>query len=391
MNKPLVHDATEQGYVIGRTVGCGVTNERPGSFVECIITCEDEWSQVQMEVITQLTAQRVLVQDAIRRAKRTSGLYAALFLGDEGTPQASRFYWPGLAAFAAKQVVDGIELADTTQGSFVAQARAMAGISFYYLLKGNLWVFLEVAPWMLFWKTKGANRFKHCMGRRNVNTYLPYAVETMQKMPWAKGENTQLKKAIQKRMRALNILTLEWNTLHFSDSRGALAEMNNLQKTTHLEAGFTLLEKAEKLPVGGEERNEALYKSALSFLNHEQLLHLQAMVYDHPEFQFAMENNDLGRRLWHVMGAKDPSVFFHSKPEITTEILEKELKPLQLDEEKTVATMTLEDGSLYNPEARMKYIGDNVLKKYHSLMTKHPKWREYMIKHLRVLEGWKDA
>lgn len=300
-----------------------------------------------------------------------------------------RFYWPGLAAFAAKQVVDGIELADKTLGSLVGQARLMAGVSYYYLLKGNFWVFVEVTTWMNFYKQYGPELFDHCVDRRDVDSYDPVAKELMQKLPWAKGGNVELKKSIEKRLRVFDVSAFQWSRLPLNDGQGALAEINNCKATGSLKDGFTALKMYESDDT--DTAAQHAYNSAAAFLIHEQTLHLQKMVYDHEEFQFALQNNDLGRYLWHMLGARDPEIVFNASASIGA-AEEQQLAAAGLTKKQVIVRMELEDGKLYVTKDRMKYV-ESILKQYHYLMTigRNGQYRPYMIQQLRTIAAWANA
>lgn len=382
------------GFVAGRVLAESVTNTDPNSCKTCIVQCEDQWSLAQLQCVGLVCRNGKLLEAVLPRARRTAGNYAALFLGDEGTDKAGRFYWPGLAAFAAKQVVEGIEYADKNLAAFVAQVRAMAGLSLYYLLKGNFWVFVEVTTWKLFYRDHGAELFFHCIDRRNVETYDPVAKKTMEALPWARGENTPLRRAIEKRIRAVNVGDLTWNKMLVQDGRGALAEMGQCRVTGYLKKGFEALRDYEQLDAteAGAERAAAAYQSAKEFLKHEQTLHLQAMIYDHPDFRFAWDNNDLGRsinRILPITGARDPDLVFHHDAAITPEVAERDLKPLGLTKDDVSERMALEDGKLYDVDARMRYV-KRILDRYHRLMQ-DKRFRPYMIGQLQTISAWKNA
>ena len=160
MTTPWIVDK-EEGvtYVKGRVLKQAHTRAEPGATEDAVATCCDLWSLLQADSIKLLSENNVLIPKVLRRAKRTAGNYAQLFLNDEGTEYQGRFYWAGLAAFAAKQVVDGIEFAESKFDSIVPQARLMSRITYYYLLKGNFWLFLEITPWMLYWRKFGHEVF----------------------------------------------------------------------------------------------------------------------------------------------------------------------------------------------------------------------------------------
>lgn len=388
---------TQEGvsYVKGRALKQAHTRAEPGATEDAVATCCDLWSSMQAESIKLLSENNVLIPKVLRRAKRTAGNYAQLFLNDEGTEHQGRFYWAGLAAFAAKQVVDGIEYAESKFDSVVGQARLMSRVTYYYLLKGNFWLFLEITPWMLYWRKFGRDVFFRDVDCRNVTTYDPVIVKKMRSMPWALGENTTLRKDLEKKMYVLDIRKLNWE-MNLTDGKGALAEMKQCKATEDLKNGFRQIETYETTKNANTKKlKEALaFDSAEFFLKHEQNYHLQAAVYDRPEFQFAIDNNDLGRQLWNLLGAKDPSLVFNAAPMITREIEVRELIPFGLTEKDVTITMELEHGKLYNPQERMKYV-KSILAQYHKLMTQGRDFkgqsRLYMIQQMKIIAAGKEA
>lgn len=385
-------------YLKGRKLGTSKTHKPEEACLSCQITGPDLWSQEQMKVAQMLSHNGRFLSKALPRAKRTSGHYAALFLADEGTPQQGRFYWPGLAAFAAKQVVDGIEYADKNISHFVAHVRYMAAISIYYLIKGNLWVFLEVTPWKTFYKRYGAEKFFSYINDRDVRTYDKPVKEFVQRLPWASGPNNALIKSLGERVKAFDAIRSKYQDLTIVDHDGTLKEMDNLKVTSYLKAAFELMHQYEKEKNTSKKAN-LNRKAALTFLMHEQTLHLQSMIYDHPDFQFAWDNNDLGREIEKTVnekqaivhmatGARDPDLIFNAAPAITKEIERDQLKPAGLNPDQVSVKMKLEDGKLYETEARMIYV-ERIVDQYHFLMqSKH---RAYMIDQLKTMEKWKDA
>ena len=168
-SKPVAFFESDLPRVKGRQLGFAMTSKEPNYCVTCIVTCEDQWSIMQMEALEKMGEEvdgeigLIFIEDAVRRAKRAAGNYALLFLNDEGTDKEGRFYWPGLAAFAAKQVADGMETArkfySTESRSAFEAVRYAAAVTYYYLAKGNLWLFLEVVPWHLFYRQYGVKSF----------------------------------------------------------------------------------------------------------------------------------------------------------------------------------------------------------------------------------------
>lgn len=386
----VLQDEEGNSYSKGRKLAAADTAEG-GEPKEAVVTCEDIWSQLQMECIQMQCDGDELLTDAIRRVRRTAGNYAQIYLDDEGTPNAGRFAWCAMAAFAAKQVVAGVEYANDKIDSWSPLVvRQAANVTFYYLLKGNLWLFFETVPWHLHWKKYGSQAFFHCVDRRNVDTYDTPAKELTKKLPWALGENSSLKKAIEERVYLIDLQgELPWEEVIITDSTGALAEANNCQVTSALKKAFELIDKYESAEIKEEQQNYAI-QGAEKLLVHEQKLRLQAWMYEHEEFRTALWGNSMGRWAWHLFGAKDPEVIFNAEPRITPEI-ERELEAIGLRPQDVTETMSSEEGELYDIDDRWKYIQD-LLKQFRWLMYDgfHYKgeFRDYMIRQLEDIANW---
>ncbi|MGN6085719.1 DUF2515 family protein [Trinickia sp.] len=406
-SKPIAFFETDLPVVKGRQLGFAMTSKEPNHCVTCIVTCEDQWSIMQMEALEKMGEDvkgeigLIFIEDAVRRAKRAAGNYAQLFLDDEGTDKEGRFYWPGLAAFAAKQVADGLVIADGIidgkSRSVFGAARFAAAVTYYYLAKGNLWLFLEVVPWHLFYRQYGARSFNHCGERRNFETYDAPVKAMIEPLPWAKGPDEDLVKRLRKRA-LLGNFDHPISSPPLKDG-AALAEMNNCRMTEHLRQAFEYIEEYEQ--TGDlQHKQESAYNAAWASLQHEQEQHLQRMVYDHPEFRSALGKNDWARGIpvlgW-LLGATDPTLFFHSEPTVDDEIYERDVAPYGITLEEITARMEAHEGPLYDSLERMKY-AKQILDKYHKLMTGivgvdgKPPQREYIVEQIRVIsDRWRYA
>ena len=392
--------------VKGRQLGFAMTSKEANTCVTCIVTCEDQWSIMQMKALEKMAEEvegeigLIFVENAIRRAKRAAGNYAQLFLDDEGTDKAGRFYWPGLAAFAAKQVADGLRIADGfidgESRSVFGAGRFAAAVTYYYLAKGNLWLFLEVAPWHLFYRQYGAKSFNHCSERRDFKTYDAPVKAMIEPLPWATGPNENLIKKLRKRA-LLGNFDHPISSPPLKDG-AALAEINDCRMTKHLRKAFQHIQAYENTD-DLKKKQERAYKAAWASLQHEQELHLQRMVYDHLEFQSALAKNDWARGIpglgW-LLGATDPTLFFHSEPAVDDEIYERDVAPYGITLEEITARMEADEGPLYDSVERMKYV-KKIMDKYHRLMTGvvgvegKPPHREYMVGQIRVIARGRDA
>jgi hypothetical protein len=404
-SQPVAFFESEMPYVKGRQLGFAMTSKEPDTCVTCVVTCEDQWSMVQMEAIDIMKDEQDesggFLTHAMRRAKRTAGNYAQLFLDDEGTDKAGRFYWTGLAAFAAKQVVEGMATAgEFIRGrpqSLVGAVRFSAAVTYYYLAKGNLWVFLEVVPWHLFYRQHGPALFAHCSGRRNVETYDKPVKAKVKELPWASGPYEGMLKLLRKEVSVANF-DHPVSSPPLKDG-AALAEMNNCRMTEPLRNAFAYIQ-AYEMQTDKDDKNSAAYNAASAALQHEQELHLQRMIYDHPEFQSAMSKNDWARgfpRLAWLFGATDPALFFHADAQVDDATYQRDVAPYGITREEIAARMEVKDGHLYIADDRMKYV-KQILKKYHRLMTSvsggngKPPHREYIVGQLRVIaELWRHA
>lgn len=397
---PVAFFESDQPYVKGRQLGFAMTSNEPDACKTCTVTCEDQWSMTQMQAVEVMADNGQFLADAMRRAQRTAGNYAQLFLDDEGTDKAGRFYWTGLAAFAAKQVVDGMATAREficgRPQSVAGAVRFSAAVTYYYLAKGNLWVFLEVVPWHLFYRQYGPALFQHCCERRNVDTYDAPVKGMVKALPWASGPNEGM----------LNILRREVSVVNFDRplsspplaDGAALAEMGNCEMTDHLRNAFSHIQDYETTEK--DEKSDAAYNAAWASLRHEQELHLQRMIYDHPEFQSAMSKNDWARgfpRLAWLFGATDPTLFFHADAQVDDATYQRDVAPYGIAREEITARMESKDGHLYVSGDRMKYV-KQILDKYHKLMTaladrsgRHSH-RDYIVRQMRTIaERWRHA
>jgi hypothetical protein len=402
-SQPVAFFESEMPYVKGRQLGFAMTSKEPDTCVTCVVTCEDQWSMVQMEAIDIMKDERGgFLTHAMRRAKRTAGNYAQLFLDDEGTDKAGRFYWTGLAGFAAKQVVDGMAttlefLRGGRPQSRVGAVRFSAAVTYYYLAKGNLWVFLEVVPWHLFYRQHGPTLFEHCSRRRNVETYDKPVKDKVKELPWASGPYEGMLQLLRKEVSVANF-DQPVSSPPLKDG-AALAEMNHCQMTMHLREAFKYIQYFE-VTEGKDEKDDAAYKAAWASLEHEQKLHLQKMIYGHPEFQSAMSKNDWARSMpplaW-LFGATDPTLFFHAEAEVDEETYQRDVAPYGITREQVKARMEVKDGHLFDVEDRMEYVRQ-ILDKYHELMTMvadkpgQHSHRGYIVGQIKVIaERWRNA
>lgn len=214
--------------------------------------------------------------------------------------------------------------------------------------------------------------------------------------PWATGPFDGLLHVLRKHVAAEDFDHADLG-LPIKDG-SALADMNNCRMTKPLREAFGYIQTYEQTDDLKERQGHA-FKGALASLRHEQELHLQRMIYDRPEFRDAMDKNDLARAIpglgW-LLGATDPTLFFHAEASVDSEIYERDVAPYGIAREDITARMAPCDGHLYNVNARMRYV-KQILMKYHKLMTQGTdptgqySHREYMVGQMRVIARWCDA
>lgn len=162
-------------------LGTCTTNPTPGSQDKQTVDAKYLWSYAQEEALVALSEQAPdkswrLVTDPERRARRIAGRYADLyFKSADKTRGKVQMYWVALAAFVVKDIVEAYRysreevmrggwknLARTSSGSSIA-SELLSNASPYEhvqrvyaaLAKGNLWLFMDIYPWLWFFLEYG--------------------------------------------------------------------------------------------------------------------------------------------------------------------------------------------------------------------------------------------
>lgn len=157
-----------------------------------------------------------LIADPERRAKRIAGHYAALyFKSAEKSHNKVQFRWPALAAFVVKDIVEAYRFAreDVLQREWkdvasTARNSSMADIgslmmtdtspyqhairTYAALAKGNLWLFMDIYPWLWFFLEYGINpdatlnrkRLDACLPQRNWQTFQKESKTAVEELPY---------------------------------------------------------------------------------------------------------------------------------------------------------------------------------------------------------------
>lgn len=164
-------------------IGGSRTNSTAGSQHTQTVDAKYLWSYAQEEALIALSERGTdgihrLITDPERRAKRIAARYADLYFQ---TAEKSRgqvqLYWVGLAAFVVKDIAEAFRYAragvldagwanlQRTSGASQVVSSAFTGASPYEhavrvysaLAKGNIWLFMDIYPWMWFFMEYGLN------------------------------------------------------------------------------------------------------------------------------------------------------------------------------------------------------------------------------------------
>lgn len=211
----------EQGVSI-EVLGTCMTNTTTGSQHDAKVEYRHLWSYAQQAALIAVSDKNSqdgcyhLITDPERRAKRIAAYYAFLYFESAKKSKGKvQFYWPALAAFVVKDIVEAYrftreEVLQREWKDFASVARnsGMADLgsivmtndspyqhalrTYAALAKGNLWLFMDIYPWLWFFLQYGINpdgtlnskRLAACLPERNWNTYQRASKEAIEELPY---------------------------------------------------------------------------------------------------------------------------------------------------------------------------------------------------------------
>ena len=203
-------------------LGTCKTNTTPDSQHTAKVEYHHLWSYAQQAALIAVSEKNSmdgsyrLIADPERRAKRIAGHYAALyFKSAEKSNNKIQFRWPALAAFVVKDIVEAYRFAreDVLQREWkdvasTARNSSMADIgslmmtdtspyqhairTYAALAKGNLWLFMDIYPWLWFFLEYGINpdatlnrkRLDACLPQRNWQTFQKESKTAVEELPY---------------------------------------------------------------------------------------------------------------------------------------------------------------------------------------------------------------
>jgi len=218
-----------EGYEL-EVLGSCTTNAREGSQHRQPVQASHLWSFAQEEALVALSEQGAdrcwrLITDPERRAKRIAARHADLyFKSAEKSRGKLQLYWPALAAFVVKDIVEAFRYSRANvleagwgnlwrTGSLSSiGSLALSSASPYEhalrvyaaLAKGNLWLFQDIYPWLWYVLEYGLKRdgtmdaaVLHAdVGQRDTQTLQAQSRAAVQELPfnsnWLSRLNTRI-------------------------------------------------------------------------------------------------------------------------------------------------------------------------------------------------------
>jgi len=442
----------DKGYDV-EVLGTCPTNTRPNSQHPATVECWHLWSYAQEASLNALSVQGTdcryrLIGDAERRAKRIAANYADLYFKSAEKSQGEiQFYWVALAAFVVKDIAHAYEytrdrvLSGAWRGSagdtFGQDPYTHAMRTYLALAKGNLWLFLDIYPWLWFYLEYGINkdgslnraRLDMCVPQRDSSSYqkqskamiegLPYTRKWLDaakaKQPgdavyaeaqklndtWVKVGSTSNKAhrhvqaEIPKRndmhdvprspywkkfKEAYTVLeAMREETKRMADDGAASGRLEKVAKFTQTPK---MQEALKEISRGKEGWPKSLQAELLAIAHHEQLNILQPLIYEDAKLKETLDMNHAYSRRAGWLAPPFQVVFSAAKDADDPELI------VRFDP--SVGALDWLSGSnksLANTTDRMKFVGD-IATRFNELMLKD---KSYIEGELRKIRGWLDA
>ena len=217
----MANSTVEKGVTL-EVLGKCMTNTTTGSTHDAKVEYRHLWSYAQQAALIAVSDKNAktgcyeLITDPERRAKRIAAHYADLyFKSGEKSKGAVKIYWPALAAFVVKDIVEGFRYSreDVLQREWndapsIGRNSAIGDIgslimtgdspyqhvlrTYAALAKGNLWLFMDIYPWLWFFLEYGIDkdgalnekRLDACLPERNWNTFQAASKGAVEELPF---------------------------------------------------------------------------------------------------------------------------------------------------------------------------------------------------------------
>lgn len=215
-------DARQQKGIAVEVLGTCETNTTPYSQHTARVEYHHLWSYAQQAALIAVSEKNNqdgcyrVIADPERRARRIAGHYAELYFKSAAKSNNKiQFRWPALAAFVVKDIVEAYRFAreDVLQREWkdvasAARNSSLADIgslmmtdsspyqhairTYSALAKGNLWLFMDIYPWLWFFLEYGINadatlnrqRLDACLPHRNWQTFQQESKNAVEELPF---------------------------------------------------------------------------------------------------------------------------------------------------------------------------------------------------------------
>lgn len=171
----------------------GITNRTDNSCKTVQCDCLTYWEIHQQEAMKRVSNLEDPRKNHYKlepgyeaRARRIASVYAKIYLEREihGNKQfIGRYYWMGLGAFASKTVAAIFKHGLTAWG-YKWIPLGIVRDPVHSFAKGNLWLFMDIAPWHYAW-SMSAKSFADCRELRHVSKFT-HIKEEVRNLPWSK-------------------------------------------------------------------------------------------------------------------------------------------------------------------------------------------------------------
>lgn len=170
----------------------GNTNTTENSCKTAQCDCLTFWEIQQQEALIRLSNLKDKRKNLHKlepgyeaRARRIASVYANIYLEKEkhgNKDLVGRYYWMGLGAFASKTVAAIFKHGLTAWG-YKWIPLGVIRDPVHTFAKGNLWLFMDIAPWHYAWSMSSTS-FNQCRIQRDVSKFTHIKEEVIN-VPWS--------------------------------------------------------------------------------------------------------------------------------------------------------------------------------------------------------------
>ncbi|ENU30094.1 hypothetical protein F991_01891 [Acinetobacter sp. CIP-A165] len=338
------------------------TSENSCTLVQC--DCITFWEVYQQQSIIRLSNLQDRNTNTYRlepgyeaRARRIASVYAKIYLETEVSGNRllkGRYYWMGLGAFASKTVAAVFKHGLTRYGYWIPSDKIRNPV--HAFAKGNLWLFMDIAPWHYAWSASPVS-FNQCKTQRDVSNFTHIKNEVMN-LPWS----------------------------------SCLPQIKNLSVTSEINKAFVFLQEIERVFKQGGARQDKfkraegpLFKHLMAIAVQEQYNILQEIVWKDSQVQTMAGIQRITKTPDSTLVLSSDYSVRAVKPDRSGKYRGENAEQLASLPEEPYST-PLEGTKVEDYDSRMKWI-NKAAEKYHDLM-RHELGRAFLEQELLIISGW---